>query len=58
VTTETTSSTSSDEDDGSWASADFFELDDPGALHHFIGICDYLLDDDDSNDGSYELMWP
>jgi hypothetical protein len=32
ATTETTSSTSSDEDDGSWASADFFGLDDPGAL--------------------------
>jgi hypothetical protein len=53
TTTETASSTSSDEDDGSWAGADFSGLDDPGTIHRFIGICDYLLDD-----GGYELTWP
>jgi hypothetical protein len=58
VTIETASSTSSDEDDGSWASTDFFGLDDPGALRHFVGICDYLLDDGDSDDGGYKLTWP
>jgi hypothetical protein len=51
VTTETTFSTSSDEDDSSWADADFSELGDPRALHRFVGICDYLLDDGDSDDG-------
>jgi hypothetical protein len=55
--TDTASSTSFDEDDGSWAGADFFRLDDPGALRHFIGICNYLLDDDSDDDG-YELTWP
>jgi hypothetical protein len=58
VTTETTSSTSFDEDDGSWAGANFSRLDDPRALRHFVGICDYLLDDGDSIDGGYELTWP
>jgi hypothetical protein len=58
VTTEIASSTSSDDDDGSWASANFSRLDDPGALHRFVDICDYLLDDGDSDDGDYELTWP
>jgi hypothetical protein len=58
VTIETTSSTSSDEDDGSWADADFSRLDDPGALRCFVSICDYLLDDGDSDDSGYELTWP
>jgi hypothetical protein len=53
VTTETASSSSSNEDDGNWAGADYFGLDDPGVLRHFVGICDYLLDD-----GGYELTWP
>jgi hypothetical protein len=57
MTTETASSTSSDEDDGSWASADFSGLDDPGALRRFVGICDYLFDDSDSDDSGYELTW-
>jgi hypothetical protein len=51
VTTETASSTSSDEDNGSWAGTNFSELDHPGALRHFVGICDYLLDGGDSDDG-------
>jgi hypothetical protein len=58
TTTETTSSTSSDKDDDSWAGADFFGLDDPRALRHFVGICDYPLDDGDSDNGGYELTWP
>jgi hypothetical protein len=58
VTTETTSSISSDEDDSSWAGANFSGLGDSGALHRFADICDYLLDDSDSDDGGYELMWP
>jgi hypothetical protein len=58
ATTKTTSSTSSDEDDSSWADVDFFGLSDSGALRRFIGICDYLLDDDDSDDSVYELTWP
>jgi hypothetical protein len=29
----------SDEDGGGWASADFFGLDDPGALRCFLGNC-------------------
>jgi hypothetical protein len=64
VTTETASSTSSDEDDCSWASANFSGLGDPGALRRFIDIYDYLLDDGDSDDrdsddgGGYELTWP
>jgi hypothetical protein len=57
VTTETASSTSSDEDDGSWVGVDFSRLDDPGALRRFVGVCDYLLDSGDSNDGGYELTW-
>jgi hypothetical protein len=58
ATTETTSSTSSNEDDSCWLGADFSGLGDPGALRHFIGICDYLLDNGDSDDDDYELMWP
>jgi hypothetical protein len=58
VTTETASSTSFDEDNNSWASTDFSRLDNPGALRHFVGICDYLLDDGDSDNDCYELMWP
>jgi hypothetical protein len=58
VTTETTSSTRSDENDHSWAGTDFSGLDDLGALRHFIGICDYLLNGDDSDDCGYELTWP
>jgi hypothetical protein len=58
VTTDTASSTSSDEDDSSWASADFSGLNDLGALCHFIGICDYLLDNGDFDDDGYELTWP
>jgi hypothetical protein len=38
ATTETASSTSSDEDDSSWAGADFSGLNDPRALRHFIGV--------------------
>jgi hypothetical protein len=52
------SSTSSDEDGDSWAGADFSRLNDPGALCHFIGIYNYLLDGGDSNDSGYELTWP
>jgi hypothetical protein len=52
------SSTSSNEDNSSWASTDFSRLDDPGALCHFIGVCDYLLDNGDSDDDGYELTWP
>jgi hypothetical protein len=44
ATTKTASSASSDEDDDSWASSDFSRLDDPGALRHFVGICDNLLE--------------
>jgi hypothetical protein len=55
ATTETASSASSDEDDDSWASNDFSRLDDPGALRHFVGIYDNLLDGGDSDDDSYEL---
>jgi hypothetical protein len=52
VTTVTASSTCSDKDIDSWASTDFSRLDNPGSLRHFIGICDYPLDDDDlDNDG-------
>jgi hypothetical protein len=40
VTIETTSSTSSDEDESSWAGVDFSGLDDQEALRRFIGICD------------------
>jgi hypothetical protein len=58
ATTETTSSTSCDKDDGSWADTDFSGLDDPGTLHRFVGVCDYLLDGGDSNNDGYELMWP
>jgi hypothetical protein len=58
ATTETPSRTSSDEDDGSWAGADFSGLDDPRVLRRFIGICDYVLDDGDSDDGGYKLTWP
>jgi hypothetical protein len=58
ATTEAASSTSFDEDDGSWAGADFSGLDDPGALRHFVDICDYLLDGGDSDDSGYELTWP
>jgi hypothetical protein len=57
-TTEIASSTSSDEDESSWVGADFSRLDDSGALCRFVGICDYLLDNGDSNDDGYELMWP
>jgi hypothetical protein len=58
VTTETASSTSSDEDDSSWAGTDFSRLNDLGALRHFIGVCDNLLDNGDSDDDGYELTWP
>jgi hypothetical protein len=58
ATAETASSTSSDEDDSSWAGADFSGLNDLGALRHFIGVCDYLLDNGDSDDDGYELTWP
>jgi hypothetical protein len=51
-------STSSEEDDGSWAGANFSELDDPGALHCFISVYNYLLDSGDSDDGGYKLTWP
>jgi hypothetical protein len=49
------SSTISDEDDGSWTGVDFSGLDDPGDLRHFVGICNYLLDGGDFDDGGYEL---
>jgi hypothetical protein len=42
ATTKMASSTSSDEDDGSWAGADFSRLNDPGALCYFVGICDQI----------------
>jgi hypothetical protein len=58
ATTEIASSTSSDEDDSSWAGVDFFGLNDPRALRRFIGVCDYLLDNGDSDDDGYELTWP
>jgi hypothetical protein len=58
ATTKTAFSTSSDEDDGSWVGADFSELDDPGALRHFIDICNYLLDSSDSDNDRYELTLP
>jgi hypothetical protein len=43
ATTETASSTSSDEDDNSWAGTNFSTLNDPGALYRFISIYNYLL---------------
>jgi hypothetical protein len=55
ATTETASSTSSNKDDSRWAGADFYGLDDPGALRRFIGVCDYLLDNGDSDNDGYEL---
>jgi hypothetical protein len=58
TTTEIASSTNSDKDDSSWADADFSRLGDLGALRRFISICDYLLNDGDSDDDSYELTWP
>jgi hypothetical protein len=58
ATTGIASSANSNEDDSNWAGADFSGLDDPGALRRFIGTCDYLFDDGDSDDGSYELTWP
>jgi hypothetical protein len=58
ATTKTVSSTSSDEDNGSWAGADFFGLDDPRALRRFVGVCDYLLNGGNSDDDGYELTWP
>jgi hypothetical protein len=58
VTTETATSTSSDENDRSWAGTDFSGLDDLGALRHFIGIYDYLLNGGDFDDCGYELTWP
>jgi hypothetical protein len=58
ATTETASSTSFNKDDGSWPGVDFSGLDNPGALRHFIDVCDYLLDDDDSDVCGYELTWP
>jgi hypothetical protein len=58
TTTETASSTSSNEDDDSWVGADFSGLNDPRALRRFVGVCDYLLDSGDSDDGGYELTWP
>jgi hypothetical protein len=58
VTSEIASSTSFDEDNSSCASADFSKLGDLGALHHFIGIYDYLLDNGDFDDDGYELTWP
>jgi hypothetical protein len=58
ATTEMTFSTSSNEDDGSWASADFSGFDNPRVLCCFVGICDYLLDGGDFNNGGYELTWP
>jgi hypothetical protein len=53
MTTVTASSTSSDKDNDSWASTDFSGLENLGALRHFIGICDYLLDDGDSDNDGY-----
>jgi hypothetical protein len=47
------SSTSSDEDDSSWADADFSGLDDLGALQCFVGIYDNLLDNGDSDNGAH-----
>jgi hypothetical protein len=58
TTTDTASSTSSDKDDDSWAGTDFSGLNDLEALRRFIGICDYLLDGGDSDNGGYELTWP
>jgi hypothetical protein len=58
ATTETASSTSCDEDDGSWADIDFSGLDDPGTLRRFVGVCDYLLDGGNSDNSGYELTWP
>jgi hypothetical protein len=58
ATIETASSTSSDEDDGSWVGINFSRLDNLGALCRFVGVCDNLLDGGDSNDGGYELTWP
>jgi hypothetical protein len=56
TTTETASSTSSAEDDSSWAGADFSGLNNPRALRRFIAVCDYLLDNDDSdNDHGYVI---
>jgi hypothetical protein len=48
ATTEMASSTSSNEDDGSWADTDFSRLDDLGALRRFVGVYDYLLDGGES----------
>jgi hypothetical protein len=58
ATSEMASGTTSDEDDDSWASANFSRLDDLGALCCFVSICDYLLDGGDFDYGGYKLMWP
>jgi hypothetical protein len=58
VTTEIASNIGSDQDDSSWASADFSGLNDLGALRRFIDVCDYLIDNGDSDDDDYELTWP
>jgi hypothetical protein len=58
ATTETASSTSSDEDDSSWAGTDFSGLNDLRALRRFISVYDYLLDNGDSDDNGYKLTWP
>jgi hypothetical protein len=58
ATTETTSSASSNEDDSNWAGADFSGFDDLGDLRRFIGACNYLFDNSDSDDGGNELTWP
>jgi hypothetical protein len=58
MATKTTSSTSFNKDDNNWVGANFSMLSDLGALRHFVGICNYLLDNGDSDDGGYELTWP
>jgi hypothetical protein len=38
--------------------ADFSGLNDLGALRRFISVCDYLLDNSNSDDDGYVLTWP
>jgi hypothetical protein len=50
----TSPSVNSEEDDGSSADADFFELNDLGALRQFLFRSNYLLEGFDSDDESHD----
>jgi hypothetical protein len=49
------SSIDSEEDDGSWADADFLGLNNPRALRQFLFSSDYLLEGFNSDDESHDL---